>query len=48
MKHFAGVVLTAAVCASSAEGATLAVPAGKDAQERLQSALIDAKPAIPS
>ena len=44
MRRFAGAALTATLCASAANASILAVPAGKDAQERLQSALIDAKP----
>jgi parallel beta-helix repeat protein len=44
MKLLPAAVLIAGLCASAAQAATLSVAAGKDGQERLQSALIDAKP----
>jgi parallel beta-helix repeat protein len=44
MKHLPAAVLIAALGATAAQAATLSVAAGKDEQERLQSALIDAKP----
>jgi parallel beta-helix repeat protein len=44
MKLIAGAALTALLFASASQAAIHKVAAGKDAQERLQSALIDAKP----
>ena len=44
MKLLAGAAMTALMFASASQAAIHKVAAGKDAQERLQSALIDAKP----
>ncbi len=44
MIRFAGAALTSLLLASTAHAAVLKVAPGKDAQERLQAALIDARP----
>jgi parallel beta-helix repeat protein len=44
MIRFAAAALAGVLLAGAAHAAVLEVPSGKDAQERLQSALIDAKP----